>query len=775
MQNITESLNEEQIKPVMDTEGHVLVLAGAGSGKTRVLTSRIAYILDQKLARPGEILAITFTNKAAGEMRDRVEGLLGDTQDMWVCTIHSMCTRILRLYGSSIGVFSNFSIYSETEKANIIKKAITELGYKNDDLITACKSQISLAKCLGQAPEEFKEKNRHLPHIDKICSVYAMYDDRLRKNNALDFDDLLIMARRLLREDDVALDFLSHKFKYILVDEFQDTNAVQYSIIKMLQSSYGNLFVVGDDDQSIYGWRGAELKNILQFDRDFPDAKVYKLERNYRSTASILNLANTVIANNSSRHSKTLWTRREGGTRPQYYIAEEEAGEAVYVAKKITDAVRYGASFSDFAVLMRVNAITRSFEAEFTKYAIPFRVFGGIRFYERKEVKDMLAYLQLVANPFDDEAFSRIINVPRRGLGDKTLEVLNTYAARNGESLFYACTKANEMAISAGYKAKLNDFMQFIKELVITSQTECVDVIVKKIVEDLHMRDYYLDGTEEGESKAQNIDEFLSSVDEYVRLNPTASLEDYLSQVTLATDADDIQDGNYVTVATIHAVKGLEFDSVFIVGLEEGIMPTSRAAREGSVEEERRLMYVAATRAKSMLYLTMCRSRYIYGHREICTQSRFVDEAKPALGMISRQNSSGYGSRGYGYGGYGGYGSNGYGSNRYGSFWGGGRKKDYDDFGYSPDDDPDEDTYAPVKSQKPVQESSPAKNYLSQNTAKSTNKYEAGMSVVHKKFGLGIVTKVSDDGKFITVSFTQAGNKELSAEIAPLTIISKGL
>ena len=420
-EEILEKLNDEQIKPVLQTEGAVLVLAGAGSGKTRVLTSRIAYLIGEKRVPAEAILAITFTNKAAAEMKERIEKIV-DARGMWVCTIHSMCVRILRMYATEAGVSDNFSIYSEVERSNIIKKSFQECDYDDEKLLKNVKWHIANAKMLGFDPDRYAEEYAGDREIDQITKVYTRYQKHLKENNALDFDDLLNETRNLLYKNAEAREYLGGRFRYILVDEFQDTNAVQYEIVKLLSSVHGNLFAVGDDDQSIYGWRGAKIENILHFEKDFKDAKVFKLERNYRSTKSILRLANTVIKNNGRRKDKTLWTEKEEGDLPKVNETEEESGEARFVAYTIARLMRQGYKYSDFAVLMRLNALTRSFEQEFTADGVPYKVFGGFKFFERKEIKDLLAYLRLINNPFDSEAAIRIINFPKRGIGAKTVE-----------------------------------------------------------------------------------------------------------------------------------------------------------------------------------------------------------------------------------------------------------------------------------------------------------------------------------------------------------------
>lgn len=791
MEEILKNLNDEQIKPVTDTEGAVLVLAGAGSGKTRVLTSRIAYILEKRLCSPSNILAITFTNKAAREMKERVANMLGDVENMWICTIHSMCVRILRRFGEASGVQPNFSIYSETERSNVIKKVFKELDY-DEKIMKSVKYHIANAKMLGLDPDEYGVRYKDGENIRAACEVFERYNAYLHESNALDFDDLLVETLRLLRGHAEVRDYLADKFKYIHVDEFQDTNTVQYNIVRLLASKHGNLFVVGDDDQSIYGWRGAEIENILKFDRDYPQAKVYKLQRNYRSTGSILNLANAVIAHNGVRRKKTLWTEAEDGVMPEYVQSEEEKDEALFAAKTINAAVYAGGKYSDFAVLMRINALTRSYEQEFGKYGIPYKVFGGFKFFERKEIKDILAYMRLVSNPFDNEAFSRIINVPRRGIGAKTIETMEAYAASNGLSLYDGCIDADELPVPKSTREKLAEFASTIKQFVISAQALDVGSLVREIILTTNLKSAYDDGTDDGDAKLANVDEFIAAVDDFVRLNPTATLNDYLNQITLASDTDEMDDGNYVTLATIHSVKGLEFTNVIICGLEEGIMPTSRAKDDiAALEEERRLMYVAVTRAKKQLWLTRSKSRYLYGHREMTMPSPFIKEMSGKIKSNESESSysrrSSYGGYGGGYGnGYGGYGSRSsygsrstYGGDGYeGDFWDGtsksrGRGLYSADDGYAPDPMPSyaKPSYsAPSAPQKTFSAASGFASSKPKPNAGSKN-YYVGCKVRHPKFGTGTVIALKNDGSVVNVAFENQGIKELSASIAPLEII----
>ncbi len=757
MDELLEKLNEEQIKPVRDTEGAVLVLAGAGSGKTRVLTSRIAYILREGKAELSQILAITFTNKAAGEMRERLEAMLGGVEDSrWICTIHSMCVKILRQFATAAGLKSNFSIYSETERANVIKKVFKELDFDDDNLLKEAKRHIGLAKMQGLDPDEYGRKYAREPKMDDIVVIYEKYDEHLRANNALDFDDLLLKTLRLLRGDSETREYLSDKFKYILVDEFQDTNAVQYEIIRLLAAKHGNLFAVGDDDQSIYGWRGARIENILKFDKDFADAKVYKLERNYRSTKSILALANCIIKNNSRRREKELWTETGEGDKPVYYQAEEEAAEALYTARIIADGVLHGKNYSDYAVLMRINALTRAYEQEFTKYGIPYKVFGGFKFFERKEIKDVLAYLRLISNPDDNEAAERIINVPRRGIGERTIAQMYEYASKTGFSLYDAAVYCNELKVTPAVREKVRDFANLVKNFVQSAVDTPVNELVREVISLADLRAAYDDGTDDGDSKLANLDEFIASVDEYVRLNPTATLKDYLNQITLASDTDELESGNFVTLATIHSVKGLEFPVVFICGMEDKIFPSARAEEEGrETEEERRLMYVAITRAKERLYLTRSKSRFLYGRREIAYPSRFINELAPQLGVAAERTPYHYAGGGSKYA---------------GAFRQSGYNSEERSFGkalYS--------SYDEVESDMPAQNSSFKAFFggVQQKPAasKSGGAYTVGMRVRHKKFGVGMVVAVKNGGTIVNVAFEGQGIKELSASIAPLEII----
>ena len=812
-EELLQELNEEQIKPVLATEGAVLVLAGAGSGKTRVLTTRIAYLMREKGVSPRSILAITFTNKAANEMKERVS-LLGDTEGMWVCTIHSMCVRILRDFAESAGLNKNFSIYSETERNNILKKAYKETldgDERDDELFKQIRRAISDAKTQGVTPEEYAAANKGDREIKEITRVFSAYEKHLAENNALDFDDLLSRTLRLLRSDKEAREYLGGKFRYIMVDEFQDTNEVQFEIVRLLSLVHGNLFAVGDDDQSIYGWRGARIENILQFEKQFPSAQIFKLQRNYRSTKNILAVANETIKNNGRRKQKTLWTEKEEGEKVKVYEADEESYESMYVARTIRELVREGYSYSDFAVLMRVNALTRSFEQEFSADGIPFKVFGGFKFYDRKEIKDMLAYLRLVANPFDNEALIRIINFPRRGIGAKTLEILEDYAKKCGISDYEALLEAYNIDVASGARAKLSEFGAQIKSWILASAELSVLDLVKKIVKDSGLDTAFSGDDDESVNKKANVEEFVNSVADYERLNGNADLSEYLQQVSLVSDTDEMDETNYVTLATVHAVKGLEFKCVFVVGLEENILPSSRAETdEDALEEERRIMYVAVTRAKERLYLTRSKSRFLYGKRESTVRSRFLKELADVVELpkdTRTENLDRYGLKST-YGGYGksyggGYGGgsynasfSGYGnSGGYGNAYGGNNRGVTSGYAAETRDSaPVRSTYKPVSgdgisggmyaaaNKKKVtgggtftyggvgsQQSFGAPK----TPAKDVSAFKEGVKVSHPKFGTGTIVKAGGNAGnvILHVAFEGFGIKQLSASLAPLKII----
>lgn len=764
MKEYLEKLNKEQLEAATDTEGPVLVLAGAGSGKTRVLTSRIAYILDNSLCLPSQILAVTFTNKAANEMRERVIGFVGEEAGaMWISTIHSMCLRILRAsVGRLDGYEKNFSVYGEAETERIIKKIIADLGLEGENLLKEAKFHISYAKTADISPDRYLIEGKG-KNLSSYVSVYKRYEEVLKSSNAMDFDDLILKTYHLLDEDDEVRNYYASKFHYILIDEFQDTNYIQYKIAKLLCSVHNNIFAVGDDDQSIYGWRGAEIKNILDFNKDFKDAKVYKLQQNYRSTKKILDLANTVIKKNTVRSSKSLWTDNDDGVKVEYFCGDEESNEARYAVEQIKALHSRGAKYSDFAILMRVNALSRSYEQELLRNNIPFKVFGGFKFFERKEIKDLTAYLRILENPLDNDALLRIINTPRRGIGDKTINELVRYAESQGISVFDALCCIGELNLSQSAKVRLDIFRQLLFDLTVMSGTKGILDLVKEVITRTEFLKQFEEETDENISKRMNVDEFLNSVQEFGKFNKTATLSDYLGSIALYSDIDEADATEYVTLATIHAVKGLEFNTVFIVGCDETIFPISRAVGSpADMEEERRLMYVAITRAEKRLYITRANSRYIYGNRQFTTRSRFVTDVADKLGIdpvsdrkqrftsdpFSENYQSGTQKRSFA---------------EKNSYY---NSTEYE-LGYSSDEPSSAGMPNYVKTFARTQHASDAKKQF------NTSQYYTGRSVLHKKFGLGKILEVKPNGSstVIVVAFQKVGVKSLAVNLAPIELL----
>lgn len=753
MENIKElidKLNEEQIKPVLDTEGAVLVIAGAGSGKTRVLTTRIAYLVLEKHIPASRIMAITFTNKAAGEMKERLSQMIGDVSEMWVSTIHSMCVKILRREIDKIGYDRNFTIYDETDKDKVFKRVFEECGLDTDKFLKIVKNCVSSAKNDGLDPEMFELQNAGMHAVKEITEAYKAYENELRRSNALDFDDILLKTHELfLARPDVA-SYYADKFLYVHIDEFQDTNRVQFEIAKRLSARHGNFFAVGDDDQSIYGWRGAKVENILTFEALFPGAKVYKLEQNYRSTKKILGLANRVIAHNTGRRDKELWTDNPDGARIECFVGTDENNEATYAAVQIKNLMaRYpDLHYKDFAVFMRVNAISRAFEQEFTKYAIPNRIFGGFRFFERKEIKDLLSYLKVIVNPADDESFIRASTAPKRGIGAKSLTELREFSAALHRSMFEMAGSVNMTTLNAGSKSKIANFRSLLDSFREYAESHSPAEVISYIIEITAFNDQFAEKTEENVSKLYNISELKNTAEQFMKDNPTAGLADYLNSVTLSSDTDDINSDDAVTIATIHAAKGLEYKVVFVAGLDEKILPISRGGDDEELEEERRLLYVAITRAKERLYLTRAMSRYMYGSREYMTASRFLGEVKDYLSPNAPEQAKPAVADNGGYGG----------RRAYSSFGDGEEREITSSSGYS-------SSYAKtfLGGNKPKVQASPS----------SFGGYKTGVKVRHAKFGEGTVIEVTGagDNTLAVVAFKGVGIKKLALKYAPLEIV----
>ncbi len=711
------SLNQEQQQALLQTEGPVLVTAGAGSGKTRLLTHRIAYLLAKGVS-PYSILAITFTNKATREMSERVKKMCDEGDKIWISTFHSMCVKILRQDIDKIGYTRSFSIYAEDDSEKVIKEILNEMSLNEDKWKKEIMWHLSNWKNTVLSLADYQLAMKDVVDIRKIVQVMNEYESRLKKNNALDFDDLLIKTYQLFVRNENVKNYYAKRFQYILVDEFQDTNTVQYELLKLLASVHGNIFVVGDEDQCIYSWRGANFKNIFRFKNDFSNVKIFKLERNYRSTNAILEKANKLIAHNRSRLDKKLWTESLGGEEPTIYEANDERDEALFVASTIERMIKQGDSPSDFAVLLRLNALTRNLEEAFLAYNIPHKIYGGFKFYERAEIKMLISYLRLFVNPDDDVALLRIINFPKRGIGDGTISKLRVLA---GERSLLKTILDDELDDSL--RKKLEEFkitFKFLAQLDLHP-----DDFVSEMIEKFHLKQAFDSKTDEGFNKIMNISAFEGAVKEFVKLNPDANLSDFIESITLTSETDSIGEGGYVTIATIHAVKGLEFKNVFIIGLEDGIFPISRNNSYEDLEEERRLMYVAVTRAEKKLFLTHCSRRFLYGKTSYQIPSRFckelgfynfrtqkISQTGDALAEFSSKSAFSF------------------------------NKNDVFNF----------------KTEK-------SKSNI------DISKYKVGQKVSHPKFGEGEIESISSDGLVADIIFDGFGKKSLMLELAPLTIM----
>ena len=637
MNSLLTGLNKEQQQAVQHTEGPLLILAGAGSGKTKVLTVRIAHLLAQGV-NPYEILAITFTNKAAKEMKSRVEGLVGDIANrIWLSTFHSFCAKFLRFeLDNFLGYNSNFTIYDTSDSQAVIKAALKALNLDDKYYpVGAMSGAISDAKNKLLFASDFRKQARDF-YQQKVADVYEYYERELRKNNALDFDDLLLVAVKLLQSNAAVLDKYSKRFRYVMIDEYQDTNHAQYLLAKLLASHWKNIAVVGDADQSIYAWRGADIQNILDFEKDYPNCTSIKLEQNYRSTKIILDAANAVIENNEGRPKKNLWTDKTEGAKIQHFTAQSEHEEAAFIGDTIVKKHDiHGVPYGDMAILYRTNAQSRVLEEALIKRALPYTMVGGTKFYDRKEIKDVLAYLRVLYNPFDDLSLLRIINVPKRSIGATTVAKLQDYARANGTSLFMTLTQLHLVdTIKGKTKEKLEEFGILIFTLV----AEMEDKTVLDILEAILDRTGYLAQLEEStdpqdQARAENIGELLSVAKDFQDTNPTGTVEDFLEQVALVNDVDSFeQEESKVTLMTLHAAKGLEFPIVFLGGLEEGLFPHSRTLMNPEeIEEERRLAYVGITRAEKELYISNATTRTVFGRTSSYLPSRFIDEIPEEL------------------------------------------------------------------------------------------------------------------------------------------------
>lgn len=636
MNPIFDTLNDRQCEAVKHTEGPLLITAGAGSGKTKVLTCRIAHLLELGVA-PYRILAITFTNKAAKEMKERVTNLVGAQADsIWLSTFHSFCAKLLRFEVDGFhGYTRNFTIYDSSDQLVLVKDCLKKLNLDDKQFtprsvlgtISSAKNVLMDAKAFVAKASDFYEQ--------KVADVYAMYQEKLRENNAVDFDDLLFLAVRLLQENEEVREKYQSRFQYILVDEYQDTNHAQYALTKILAARWRNICVVGDADQSIYAWRGADIRNIIDFTRDYPDAASIKLEQNYRSTKTILHAANAVIDNNESRPKKTLWTENPTGNKIIHYQAQTEHDEADYIAGVIYNRHEISHEpYGDMAILFRTNAQSRVLEEKLMRYAIPYTMVGGTKFYDRKEIKDVLAYLRLLYNPEDSLSLTRIINVPKRNIGATTMEHVAAYAEAQGISLFEALSSTDEIPVTKRAKASLENFAAMIFDLLNDIEGKDVLSLIETVIKQTgygDMLDKEAEHDPQGESRKENVGEFLSVAKDYMDSNPEGNLQDFLENVALVSDVDDFESSDSkVTLMTLHAAKGLEFPVVFLTGLDEGLFPHSRTLMDpAQVEEERRLAYVGITRAERQLYVTNAVTRTMYGRISAYMPSRFLAEIPP--------------------------------------------------------------------------------------------------------------------------------------------------
>ncbi|MEK4292899.1 DNA helicase PcrA [Paenibacillus sp. FSL R5-0914] len=771
IQDAVSRLNPPQRQAVETTEGPLLIMAGAGSGKTRVLTHRIAWLIANRKAPPWAILAITFTNKAAREMQERVSKLVGpEGRDIWVSTFHSMCVRILRKDIERIGFTSNFSILDSTDQLSVIRNCMKELNIDTKKFEPkAVQAIISASKNELITPAQYEQKvGDYFEGL--VAKVYKMYQRRLRSNNSLDFDDLIMKTIELFKEVPEVLDFYQKKFKYIHVDEYQDTNRAQYMLCRMLADSHHRICVVGDSDQSIYRWRGADITNILNFEEDYPEAKTILLEQNYRSTANILNAANGVIALNSGRKPKKLWTDSEEGAKIKVYRADSEHDEGYFVTGEISKNVKQGQAYQNHAILYRTNAQSRVIEEILIKSDIPYQIVGGIKFYDRKEIKDLLAYLRLLSNPDDDISLTRIINVPKRGLGDTTVGKLAAAAGERGVSIFRVLQTVDDLGFAGRTRNMLVEFYDMIEALHRMVEFLSVTELTEKILE---MSQYRLElqneNTLESRSRLENIDEFLSVTMEFEKNNEDKSLVSFLTDLALIADIDSVNDdeedrSDAVVLMTMHSAKGLEFPTVFIVGMEEGVFPHSRAFQDNDeLEEERRLAYVGITRAEKQLFLSCARMRTLFGRTTANQPSRFIEEIPEELKEDTAKTQDRFQRGGSEVGGA--YGGRGFSGGSRGNFGGRGGAAGAAPIGSG-------STASAATSKSSVTVTSGGAQRATGAGAAAAGDYKAGDKVSHGKWGTGTVVAVKGTGNDteLQIAFpAPVGVKRLLAGFAPIT------
>lgn len=765
MQNLIEGLNDKQKEAVLATEGPCLVIAGAGSGKTKVLTHKIAYLLSEKNVKPWNILSITFTNKAANEMKQRVEKLVGEaSQEMWLGTFHSICVRILRRFIDRIGFDTTFLIFDSTDQRTLVKECIKSIGL-DDKLFTdrSVLSEISNGKNDMLEPKAYQVKYNGDFRKEKIGEVYELYQKKLKENNALDFDDIINYTIKILTENPDVLEYYTEKFKYVLVDEYQDTNKAQFMLVSILASKYGNITVVGDNDQGIYSFRGADITNILNFEKDFPGSKIVKLEQNYRCTGNILKAANAVIKNNENKYDKKLWTENEEGKLPCIYKAEDEYDEASYIVKQINMLkMEEYLKLSDFVILYRMNSQSRAIEDIFRRENIPYKIIGGLKFYERKEIKDIIAYLRSIFNTSDNLSLKRIINEPKRGIGKTSLDNIQDISDKTGKSMYEIIKYAEQYELNR-VKANSIQFVEVIEELrKQVNQIPISELIKLTLNKTGYVKALENENTIEAESRIQNLEEFLTVAIEFEEQMAENTLAEFLESISLTSDIDNMEESeDTVTLMTLHSAKGLEFPVVFLVGMEEGIFPGYKSIGEiKELEEERRLFYVGITRAMQYLYLTCAKRRTIFGSTSYNQMSRFLKEIPKDLldgyEEIDNEDNNSFKDSNYGW--------------EYGTSYAGKVKTyKFDNVEKIPE----------VKEKVGAFQFRTAESFLNSLNKKAGDrqvditKYKEGQRIYHKKFGEGTINKIEQEGEDykLDIQFDKVGHKRLMAKFAELEII----
>ena len=780
MEEKLKELNDKQYEAVVNTEGPCLVIAGAGSGKTKVLTYKIAYLVGEKKVLPWNILAITFTNKAANEMRERAEALVGEAvKDIWMGTFHSICVRILRKFIDRIGYDSSFIIFDTSDQKTLVKQCMKELQIDDKTFNErGVLSEISNAKNEMLEPEQYSIRVGNDFRRGKIAKIYELYQKRLKDNNAIDFDDIINFTVKILMENPDVLEYYANKFKYVLVDEYQDTNKSQFTLITLFASMHGNVTAVGDNDQGIYSFRGADISNILNFEKDFPGTKIIKLEQNYRCTGNILKVANEVIKNNEVKYDKKLWTQNEEGNLPKVYSADNEYDEGSYIAQQIEHLRREEYyKYSDFAVLYRMNTQSRAIEDIFRRENIAYKIIGGLKFYERKEIKDTIAYLRLIQNPADNLSLNRIINEPKRGIGKTSLDNIAQVAEQNNTSMYEVIKNADQYGLNRVY-LNSREFVDTIESLIAKKNDIKVSDLIKQTLSKTgYTKALEQENTVEAENRIANLDEFLTVAMEFEEESADNRLSDFLEGITLSSDLDNAdEEVDSVTLMTLHSAKGLEFPVVFLIGMEEGIFPGYQSMQEPKeLEEERRLCYVGITRAKENLFLTCAKQRTVFGSTSCNMTSRFLNEipaelldgAEEALGGRSKKHI---------------FDKNEFQDSKYSWTYGKGSVnssiKTYKIGNMEPVaaaaqvNTPSSNGYAFKKTAESFLSSL---NKMGSGTSKNIDltQYKEGTRVYHKKFGEGIINEVEAEGDDLKVdiSFDKFGHKRLMAKFAGLEII----